>query len=95
MTSIENAKQILQNQPLKKAFDNVLHSSVLTRLAEPNVEPDILKCMWRLYRNQVAYVSVDGAESGLIAILRGVQQGDPLSPILFNNVTAKIFKNLR
>ena len=80
---------------LEKAFDKVSHVSVLECLAEANVETDILKYLWRLYRQQVAYVSVDGAKSRLVSILRGVRQGDPLSPILFNNVTAKIFRALK
>ena len=80
---------------LEKAFDKVSHVSVLECLAEANVEADILKYLWCLYRKQVAYVSVDGAKSRLISILQGVRQGDPLSPIFFNNVTAKVFRCLK
>ena len=80
---------------LEKAFDKVSHALVLECLAEANVEADILNYLWRLYRRQVAYVSVDGDQSRHVSNMRGVRQGDPLSPILFNNVTAKNFRGIR
>ena len=47
-------------------------------------------------RNQRAYVRLDGGfASGQFPLLRGVQQGDPLSPIFFNNVTRAVFNELK
>ena len=69
--------------------------SVLECLAEAKVEADRSKYLWRLHRQQGAYVSVHGGKSRLVSVLRGVRQGDPLSPILFNNGTAKIFRSLK
>ena len=56
---------------------------------------NVTRFLLKLYKKQSAYVSLDGEKSRLIDILRGVRQGDPLSPVLFNNVTRMIFRDLK
>ena len=73
----------------------IYHSSVIASLEDANIDPDVMRYLCRLYRQQVSYVSVDGAKSRLLRILRGVRQGDPMSPVLFNNVSRIIFRKLK
>ena len=81
---------------LEKAFDKVSHEAVFYSLKDANDDPDIIKVLWELNRRQTAYVKVDvGTSSREFAIKRGVRQGDPLSPILFNIVTRLAFAELK
>ena len=71
------------------------HSSVLASLQHSGVELDFVRFLANLYRRQHAYVCLSrDCKSRLFEILRGVQ-GDPISPVLFNNVTRMVFSSLR
>ena len=80
---------------LEKAFDKLYHASVIKYLCEAGVDHDASRILWSIYQQQSAYVSLDGVASRMFDICRGVRQGDPLSPILFNNVTRVIFDKLK
>ena len=81
---------------LEKAFDKVSHDSVLSAVQDAGIDREIVRFLWHSYRNQAAYVSLSAAAKGrLFRILRGVRQGDPLSPALFNNVTRKVYATLK
>jgi hypothetical protein len=80
---------------LEKAFDKVYHASVIACLSDAGVDSDLVQILWSMYRKQTAYVSMNGAASRIFDIIRGVRQGDPMSPILFNNVTRVVYKHLK
>ena len=62
-------------------MDKVLHDVIFVCLAEASVDSDILHALWNIYTKQLAYVRLDGdVKSEVFAVLRGVWQGDPLSP---------------
>ena len=78
----------------RKAFDTLNHSSLWLALLEQEV-PTVYVCMLqRLYEGQSAQVQTDRLSKELL-IERGVRQGDPISPILFNAATEKLIKGLK
>ena len=80
---------------LEKAFDKVLHDRVFGSLLGTGVEIEVVAALQSLYQDLSAYVQLErGNQSRLFPILRGVRQGDPLSPILFINVLGDVLRDI-
>ena len=78
----------------KKAFDTVAHTSLWNALSSQGVGSKYVHLIAKLYLNQVAALCVDKV-SREFQLLRGVKQGDPMSPALFNAVSEDIFRYLK
>lgn len=69
----------------KTAFDTVPHEAILARLRRVGVSGRVYEFIAALYRGSTIRVRLpDGSLSEVIALGRGVRQGCPLSPILFD-----------
>ena len=71
---------------VSKAFDSVSHHAISALARRVNTPTKILKYINNLYNNNIINIKIDQKKSNPIRICRGVKQGDPLSPILFNSV---------
>ncbi len=66
-----------------KAFDTVSHGKVWMALASQRVPTKIIKTLANLYKKSEAYILID-QKGEKFQIERSVEQGDPLSPNIFN-----------
>ncbi|GLV43786.1 hypothetical protein CBL_12313 [Carabus blaptoides fortunei] len=69
---------------MAKAFDTVGHHALQAILPERRMPPDLTEYVRLLYSEACTRLEVRGQLSEPIPVTRGVRQGDPLSPALFN-----------
>ena len=67
-----------------KAFDTVTHDHLLAVLGQRGLDEHVIKTVQSLYRDGLTTLEVGGVRSEEISMEVGVRQGDPLSPLLFN-----------
>lgn len=75
------------------AFDSVSHSAVLQEVRRLGAPVGFVEFLASGYKDMKTLVSFAG-ESRSMIVKRGVRQGDPLSPLLFNMVVDKALKAL-
>nr|BAC82590.1 reverse transcriptase [Ciona intestinalis] len=71
---------------VRKAFDSISHKSLGIAAARLGLPPPLITYISNLYPNCSTKLKVNGKISKPIEVRRGVRQGDPLSPLLFNAV---------
>ena len=76
-----------------KAFDSLFHDKIWEVLAKQDIPEKVIAILSTIYQNSTARLSLDKAGREF-KIERGVRQGDPLSPNIFNAVIEEIFENL-
>lgn len=69
---------------IRKAYDTVPHEALFAKLDFWGVRGQSLDFIKALYAKSRIAVRVDGENAGSEPLLRGVRQGCPMSPILFN-----------
>ena len=71
---------------VSKAFDSVSHQSIVLAAGRMGTPGLLLRYLSNLCRDNTVRLKWAGSMSGRLPVGRGVRQGDPLSPILFNGV---------
>jgi hypothetical protein len=77
---------------MAKAFDSVSHHSIRRAMVRKGVPGALIEVILSEYNGATTVLQRGPGKSALTPITRGVKQGDPLSPILFNLVLDEIIE---
>lgn len=79
---------------ISKAFDNVGHSHLRKTLATSTVPSKLSNIICKLQENNTTQIQANFKKTNPIKLRRGVMQGSPLSPALYNLSTDHIFREI-
>ena len=79
---------------VSKAFDSVPHESIFLAAALAGIHAPLVEYVRSVYDGLRIRIRANGQLSDEIAVNRGVRQGDPLSPVLFNAVIDLALRHL-
>jgi len=71
---------------LSKVFDTVFHQSITTAKRGVGLDRRFVDYIRDVYTHCGTFIQAGGQSSWALSVSRGVRQGDPLSPLLFNLV---------
>ena len=93
-TRRNNEKAIMITIDLTNAFGNVPHELIFDTLRKKGFNEDFISIIENIYGDNTTCIEIDGTRSENIPQRRGVLQGCPLSPLLFNSCMDPLLTHL-
>ena len=78
----------------RKAFDSVWHNGLFQKLEKLNIVGNFLSVLKNMYSQTLCFVKIDKMMTQFFPYTKGVRQGCPLSPLLFNIYLNDLVPNL-
>ena len=78
----------------EKAFDSLDHQSLFNALEKQVTDGKYIRLIKNIYKDSSARVHLESTTTNAFKILKGVRQGDPISPKLFTAAMEDVFRNL-
>ena len=75
----------------RKAFDSLSHQKLFLKMRKNGLNGNILKLLQNIYKNSECSVKLNGKLTQFFKYEKGVIQGNPISPILFNIYVNDLF----
>ena len=69
---------------LRKAYDSIHHKGLFYKLAKMGINGNFLTLLKDIYKKSKCAIKVNGRRTEFFKYTKGVRQGCPLSPLLFN-----------
>ncbi len=79
----------------QKAFDSVWHDGLFRKLENMGINGNLLGLIKDIYKKTECAVKINDKTTQFFNYSKGVLQGNPLSPLLFNLFINDIFQNVR
>ena len=76
-----------------KAFDSIQHRAVFEALRVHDIQKKYINIIKETYAEETAQIRTEKL-SGKIKIMKGIRQGDTLSPVMFTAAVQEIFKRV-
>ena len=78
----------------RKAYDSVWHEAIFYKMEKNGISGKLLDVIKDIYKKTKCVIKIKDSITDYFNYTRGVRQGCPLSPILFNLYVNDLFKNL-
>ena len=79
----------------QKAFDSIWHDGLFRKLENKGIKGNFLNLIKNIYDSTSCAVKVNNKTTNFFKYKKGVQQGNPLSPLLFNLFINDIFEAVK
>ena len=79
----------------QKAFDSVWHDGLFRKLENKGINGNFLELIKSIYKKTRCAVKINNRTTNFFGYGKGVQQGNPLSPLLFNLYINDLFETLK